>query len=162
MRPALVLSAVLLAACAGPAHRPTPRLARVPAVELVTLAGQPARLDEAVGGRVAVVSLWATWCSSCREELAALVRLQARLRAQGGAVVGVAVGEPRAAVQQFLRGHDAPAVQLVDERFGLADALGQDRVPATLVVDRRGVVVFSGGALDADALAALRGALSAR
>jgi len=53
-----------------------------------------------------------------------------------------------------------PYAQLVDERFRFADALGQERVPATLVIDRTGRIVFSGGALDDSALAALRAALA--
>ena len=41
----------------------------------------------------------------------------------------------------------------------LADALGQRRVPATLVVDRSGRVVYRGEALDEGSLAAFRKAL---
>jgi hypothetical protein len=44
----------------------------------------------------------------------------------------------------------------VDPNFALADALGERRVPATLVVDRSGHIVYRGGALDGAGLAALR------
>jgi hypothetical protein len=51
-------------------------------------------------------------------------------------------------------------VQLVDESFVFADALGgQRRLPATLVVDRRGRVIFRGDALDSKSLDAFRKAL---
>lgn len=53
-----------------------------------------------------------------------------------------------------------PWAQLVDERFQLADQLGQTRVPATLVLDRDGRVVYRGGAFDEAALAAFRRALA--
>jgi hypothetical protein len=43
----------------------------------------------------------------------------------------------------------------VDEQFHFADSLGQKRVPATLVVDRDGRVVYAGGVLDDPALSAL-------
>jgi len=125
----------------------------------VTLAGHPARLDRAIEGRPAVLSLWATWCQGCLEELAALQRLARGLRPRGGVVVTVAVGEDPAAVEHFVRGRGLPFVQLVDQRFRLADALGQRRVPATLVVDRSSRVVFRGGPLDAAALHAVRDVL---
>ena len=50
--------------------------------------------------------------------------------------------------------------ELVDEQFELADALGSERVPSTLVVDRSGSVRYSGGALDGAALEALRAAIA--
>ncbi len=78
-------------------------------------------------------------------------------RARGDAiVVGVAVGETREIVAEFTSRRGIGYDQLVDEDFRLADALGQRRVPATLVVDRAGRIVFRGGALDAAGLAAFR------
>ena len=53
-----------------------------------------------------------------------------------------------------------PYAQLVDERFQLADALGQNRVPATVVLDRQGRIVYRGGVFDEAALAAFRRALA--
>jgi hypothetical protein len=50
-------------------------------------------------------------------------------------------------------------LQLVDEDFRLADALGQRRVPATIVVDRGGRIVYWGEAIDPASLAAFRGAM---
>jgi hypothetical protein len=74
--------------------------------------------------------------------------------------LAVAVGEPRAQVAQFVRWRDLQYPQLVDENFVLPDALGARRVPTTLVVDRGGRVVYTGGALDAPALSAFQAALN--
>lgn len=90
----------------------------------------------------------------------ALERLYSMTSARGDAlVVGIAVGEPREAVAAFIRDRRLQTPQLVDESFQLADALGERRVPSTLVIDRAGRVVFRGGALDAAGLAAFRNAL---
>lgn len=134
----------------------------MPTTELVTLDGQPTRLDAAVGGRVAVISLWATWCEACAAEFDALSRLAERAGTRGALVIAVAVGEPRKTVADFVAWRGLRYPQLVDEEWRLADALGQKRVPATLVVDRSGKVTYVGGALDAPALAALRAALDAQ
>jgi peroxiredoxin len=129
-------------------------------VELTTLDGRPTRLQAALGGRPALVSLWATWCSACTGELDALSRLTPQAGARGGVVLGVAVGEPRKRVAEFVEARRLPYDQLVDEQFLLVDAIGQKRVPTTLIVDRGGRVVFTGGALDEPALAALHAALN--
>jgi peroxiredoxin len=133
----------------------------LPAVELQTLDGKPVRLDELSRGRPVLVSLWATWCEACTREFDALTRLDEATRGAGAAVIAIAVGEPHAQVASFVQRRALPYAQLVDERFQLADAIGQSRVPATLVLGRDGRVVYRGGAFDEAALAAFRAALAA-
>jgi peroxiredoxin len=159
---ALWIPVLLLIGCATSAPVKTNaavETATLPAVELRTLDGAPARIDGVTGGRPALISLWATWCEACLSELEALGRLDQVARADGATVIAVAVGEPRERVAAFVRAHGLGYAQLVDERFALADALGQKRVPATLVLDRDGRIVFRGGAFDAAAVSALHEAL---
>ena len=151
----VVLVVAMVAGCAGaPAPRPSGSPA-LTAVELQTLEGQVRPLREALGGRVALVALWATWCKGCTGELEALARLSERAGALGAAVVGVAVGESRDTVAEFLARRRLRYPQLIDEQFRLAEAIGQDRIPTTLVLDRQGRIIYMGGALDQRALAAL-------
>ena len=132
----------------------------VPKTPMLTLAGEPTDLATVVRGRVALVSLWATWCDACAKEMDGLNRLSASTHGRADAVVvGVAIGEPRATVLAFAQQRGLEYAQVVDEEFVFADALGQRRLPATLVVDRSGRVIFRGDALDASSLAAFRRAL---
>jgi peroxiredoxin len=152
---------VFLAACtAHTSPSPSRTVGALPPIELRTLDGRPARVDEVTHGRPALVSLWATWCEACTRELDALRRLDEAARSAGAAVIAIAVGEPHAQVASFVQHRGLSYAQLVDERFQLADALGQTRVPATLVLDRGGNVVYRGGAFDETALAALRAQLA--
>jgi peroxiredoxin len=128
----------------------------LPPIELTTLDGQAMHIADVAAGRPALVSLWATWCEACVGELDDLVRLDAATRPIGAVVIAISVGEPRARVADFVRRRGLPYAQLVDEEFRLADALGQTRVPATLVLDRGGRIVYRGAAFDEGALAALR------
>lgn len=153
----LLIIALAAIACAR-AHDPLP-IASLPATRVTTLDRQTTALAEALGGRPALVSLWATWCEACAKEFDSLNRLDARAKEHGAIVLGVAVGEPRDRVAEFVAARGLRYAQLVDEDFKLADALGERSVPATLVVDRAGHVVFVGGALDERALAAFRAAL---
>jgi peroxiredoxin len=155
---ALVIALVAASCTSAPAEAPRVP-ARLPEVTVLSLDRQAASLPSLTRGRPALVALWATWCTACAHELGELDRLQSRLGADA-LVVGVAVGEPYEHVADFLRTRRLAYAQLVDEDFKLSEALGERRVPATLVVDRRGTVRYSGGALDAHALAALRNAIA--
>jgi thiol-disulfide isomerase/thioredoxin len=121
--------------------------------------GQGTTLRSTLGGKPALVSLWAPWCAPCIREQPALERLARAAQACGGAVVAVAVGETPETVATFARARGLTFRQLADDRFVLADALGRRRIPALLVLDRAGRIVFSGEALDANATAALANAI---
>jgi peroxiredoxin len=147
--------ALALSACAP--GRAGPATTTLPRTTLINLAGERTELARVAQGRVVLVSLWATWCEACSKEFDALNRLSTGAASRGDAlVVGVAVGESRETVDAFVHRHRVHYAQLVDEDFRLADALGQRDVPATLVVDRSGHIVFRGEALDRDALSAFR------
>jgi peroxiredoxin len=157
-------AAVLSCTSCGPgaASSPAPVAASeaspgvLPAIPLTTLAGDRTDVTRVTQGRAALVSLWATWCDGCEREMDELNRIDARAAPGGAVVIGIAVGEDRAKVADFVRRRGLRYVQLVDEDFAFADAVGERRVPATLVVGRDGRIVFRGGALDARGVAALR------
>ena len=141
--PVLIAIAIASGACseseAPRASSPGLVEAAVPSVALATLAGDRTELTRLADGRVALVSLWATWCEACGKEMDALNRLDAKTATGRDAVViGVDVGEEPDAVADFARRRGLRYAQLVDRDFAFADALGQRRVPTTLVVDRHG------------------------
>jgi thiol-disulfide isomerase/thioredoxin len=157
----LGLSAALGCSSASPPLSQAALPAPLPATTVMTLAGEPTSVAHVAEGRVALVSLWATWCEACVKEMDSLNRLDAKATAEGSAVViGIDIGEEREKVAAFAQRRGLRYVQLVDEGFAFADALGQRRLPATLVIDRRGEVVFRGEALDARGLDAMRRALA--
>jgi len=128
---------------------------------LSALDGTRTDLSSVLHGRPALVSLWATWCAACVGETKALNQLEERSGSDGRAlVVGVAVGESRETVGAFAEAHRLGYSLFIDEDFRAADALGERRVPTTLVVDRRGHIVFRGGALDRASLTAFRQVLA--
>ncbi len=145
---------------AGYAGYVTPPTA-LPAVAVHAMDDRAVRLEEAAAGKPALVSFWATWCDACVAEMDALNRLSDRAGQGGGVVLGVAVGETRDKAAAFARQRGLRYTQLTDEKLALADALGQTRLPATLVLDRQGKVVFMGGTLDEKALEAFRAAMAA-
>jgi peroxiredoxin len=158
----VALTLTLACACAPQPAKPSPLAQRLPPMPVENLAGEPMQIDRIVQGRVALVSLWATWCDGCQREIEALNRLgEATSSRHDMVVIGVAVGEPRATIAEFARSRGLRYMQLIDAKFAFADALGERHVPATLVVDRSGRIVYRGNALDAEGLSALRVAIAA-
>jgi peroxiredoxin len=158
--PLLIALLGLGTACTSSAQSAADAARAVPSVPVIALDGTATDLRSVLRGRVALVSLWATWCDVCVAEIDALARLQDQASTRADAVViGVAVGETRGTVAEFVHKRALRYAQVVDEEFRLADALGEQRVPTTLVIDRAGRIVFRGGALDSAGLAAFRSAL---
>lgn len=122
--------------------------------------GQEITLRAAVAGRPALISFWAPWCAPCVKEQPELERLARAVEACGGVVIAVAVGETPDVVTDFARGRHLSFKQLADEHFWLADALGQRRIPTTIVLDRAARIVFTGEVLDARATDALESAIA--
>jgi cytochrome c biogenesis protein CcmG, thiol:disulfide interchange protein DsbE len=158
------LLVVLLGACAAPTPRRAPPRARVSfeALELENLDGARVQFTAERKQRPMLIALWATWCDTCATEFAALARLAPKAAEQGAYVVAISEGETRDTVTAFVRARDLRYPQLIDEHFLVADAIGARNLPTTLVLDRSGVVVYRGAALDKNALLALDRVIAAQ
>ncbi len=156
--PVLAAALAVVVACAG-----TPRGAPAGASDgagvsrlpITGLDGGTTALGTVLGNKPALVSFWAPWCEPCVRELPQLERLAQAAGPCGAAVLGVAVGERPESIGPFCRARHLTYPQYTDESFTLADALGQRRIPAIVVFDRAGAIVYKGDALDARATAAL-------
>ena len=126
------------------------------------LRGEVAPLSAVLERRPTLVSFWAPWCEPCLREQPELEKLSHAAQACGGAVVGVAVGEAPDGIAAFARRKGLTFPQFTDENFTLADAIGQRRIPATMVFDDAQRVIFTGEALDAKAATALKTLLLSR
>src|SRR6185312_10439446 len=94
MKLVLLAAMIVVASCSrssgdATAFHPLDVGAAVPAYAAPTLAGDTIR----VGGpeQPTVLNVWATWCTSCQEEMAALDSLKTQYQSRGLRVVAVSV-----------------------------------------------------------------------
>jgi peroxiredoxin len=145
--PWLVALALLAVLACGRAHEQTAAFRPigigepVPAYAITTLAGDSVRL----GGTqpVTIVNVWATWCTSCKEEMSDLESLHRDFGSRGARVIAISVdGGDGTRVRRFMEAerlsfmvaHDPDQrVQLLYQVAG---------VPETFVVGRDGRLLW--------------------
>ena len=116
---------------------------------LETLEGNDLRLSD-FRGQPVVVNFWATWCTSCREEIPQLVVAYDRFRDDGLEIIAVDLQESDSIVRSYAQdfGMEFPIVMDRDGR--VADRYRLLGVPTTFFIDREGLVrsVFTGPFLE--------------
>jgi thiol-disulfide isomerase/thioredoxin len=154
------IAALVLASCAhGPqgshATASPPKGAftgPLPDIEVQSLDGQPARLRDLTKGKVAVVDMWATWCTACRDVTARAAELAKSESTDKLVVIGVDEGEEVKEVRGFLNGPGTTYPIYVDTAYDLANEVGSESVPTILIVGRDGKVRAVMHKLDAKAV----------
>ena len=94
-------------------------------------------------GKPVLVHYWATWCEPCKVDIARIRELQEKYQ-RDIVVVGIALDEDKAALQQFLSKRPLNWPQLyepggLDGR--LAEDLGVLTLPTMLLLDKEGIVL---------------------
>lgn len=128
--------------------------AKAPGAAVETLAGVPAELASVFGKGPVVIEFWATWCPNCKELEPALLAAQKRYAGTVTFVgIAVSVNQSPRAVQAYVDKHALRMTHFFDRR---GQAVGAYDVPATsfvVVVNKAGMVVYTGlgGRQDLDA-----------
>ena len=102
-------------------------------------------------GKVILVNFWATWCTPCREEFPALIKLYRQYRAKGLDLMLVSADNPedRQQVEAFLKQSEANFTTYIgsDENHAvLASSISRDwpyAIPTTFVFNRQGKLTKS-------------------
>jgi peroxiredoxin len=112
-----------------------------PAFTLNCLVGKPINLSD-YKGKPVLVTFWATWCESCREELPILEKFSIGKKDQLAFVLIAIDGERKKAVQKIVDQNKItlPVLLLLNEKA--MDQYGvRGWVPQTFLIDREGMLV---------------------
>lgn len=151
-RPVILLAAFILGGIPVPARtapvdfKAVPKLQEVkdhpaaPDFTLVDAAGRKASLKD-FRGKVVFLNFWATWCESCREEMPSMERLYKEFKGRGLEIVAVNVKEKRQDALAFVKALKLSYPVLMDPEGEVGLLYGAFGLPATYLIDRKGVVL---------------------
>ena len=108
-----------------------------PAISGMTLSGNNFTFTK---GKVAIVNVWASWCSPCRAEeppLAAMAQKYPEIN-----FLGILTRDNPVNAEAFVRKNKTPYPTLIDDSvlIGFSKSLPANAIPTTLVLDKRGLV----------------------
>jgi thiol-disulfide isomerase/thioredoxin len=91
-------------------------------------------------GKVAVVNVWASWCSPCRAEepaLSALAQMYPEV-----AFIGILTRDNPVNAEAFVRKRSVPYPTLIDDSIliGFRKSLPANAIPSTVIIDKQGMV----------------------
>ncbi len=112
-----------------------------PDFALPAFAGSNVRLSE-YRGQPVVVSFWSSRCSTCAKQLATLDRLYNTYRSSGLIVLAISVDDDAQRAQQYARAHAQAFPLLIDSSKSVSRAFTIERLPASVLIDRSGVVRY--------------------
>jgi cytochrome c biogenesis protein CcmG/thiol:disulfide interchange protein DsbE len=146
MRQRLWPIALFAAACsrgdgAAAVFHPLDVGAPVPSYAAPTLRDDTVR----VGGneQPTVLNVWATWCTSCREEMAALDTLENDFAARGVRVVAVSIDNGDIGrVRQFARSNGLRMIVAHDPSNLIGQEYAVVGVPTTFIIGRDGTLLW--------------------
>ncbi len=108
-----------------------------PKISGMTLLGTNYKFE---GGKVAVVNVWASWCSPCRAEEPALSALAKKYTEVE--FIGILTRDNPVNAEAFVRKREIPYPTLIDDSIlvGFRKSLPANAIPSTVVIDKTGKV----------------------
>lgn len=160
--PAVVMAMLVAFGCSKPSDPAELVGAPAPPYEAVNLAGEPVSLAS-LRGEVVILNVWATWCAPCRQEIPYLATLQAADGPKGLRVVGVSVDREadHGKVADLAPKLGISYTVWLDPNERIGGLLRSPAVPATMLVDRAGIVRWKHTGVLREATPGFRDALNA-
>lgn len=101
--------------------------------------GQSIRLS-ALKGKPVVLNFWASWCDPCNEETPLLQTTWQQYHTDGVVFIGIDYQDQQQAAEQFLQKYHVTYLTGPDTTGTISVDFGVSNVPATVFIDRSGVV----------------------
>jgi len=141
----LVLLTLLVPAPGEAAHVQPAVGHRAPDFTLRDPQGKSVRLSQVLGRKAVLLNFWATWCVPCREEMPTMERAYQEYKARGLEILAISLDVgPEAtvasAVTKFMAELKLSFPALLDPEWKVVKLYRVIGIPATFLIDRRGVI----------------------
>ena len=116
-----------------------------PASSVETLDGRKLDLSRYIGKGPVLIEFWATWCPNCRELMPALLAAEKKYgKRVKFLAVAVNVNQSAERVRRFLAAHPLPHETVWDANGNAAEAFDAPATSYVVVLNSKGVVVYTG------------------
>ena len=120
---------------------------RAPDFTLRSLANDPVSLSD-YDGRVVILDFWASWCVPCKATFPALHALWRSFADRGVVLIGVSLDRSRSDADGYLAQTGFTDMIALWDSYSAAAAVahryGVSGIPHTVVIDRTGILRYSG------------------
>jgi peroxiredoxin len=141
MKAKILLAAIALGIAAAAAFALVPRPA-APEVQFAALSGEQFSTSD-LRGKVVLVNFWATWCTTCVQEMPKMVDTYRKFAPRGYEMIAVAVQSDHPNnVAAFTQKHALPFKVALDGDGDIARQFGRVRItPTSFLIDKNGRVL---------------------
>ena len=102
--------------------------------------GENVRLSS-LKGQPVILNFWASWCVPCNQEMPLLQTTWQQHQADGIVFIGIDYQDQQQAAEQFLQKYHVTYLNGPDSSGSISVDFSVSNVPATIFIDRSGVVV---------------------
>lgn len=132
---------------------------QAPSFILETFEGEVISYEEDLLGKPILINFWASWCPPCKAEMPDLVEV-ANLYEDEVIFIGINVATQDSSNQskEFIETYNIPYPNLIDKNGEISRLYQVPPIPATLVIDKDGTIVYRklGGMTKAEMISAVK------
>ena len=92
-------------------------------------------------GKVVFLNFWATWCGPCRSEMPSMEAVYQKLKDKGLEILAVNLGDSKSKVSAFMNENKLSFPAVLDEKSVTGSYYNVQAIPATYIIDKRGLIV---------------------
>ncbi len=113
-----------------------------PGFDLPSLTGGNYKLSD-YQGKVVFINFWATWCGTCKVEMASMEKLYQTFKKDGFEMLTISVDKDMSLIKPFMEKYNLTFPVLLDPESKLAKGKYKTTgVPETFVVNQEGIIVY--------------------